>query len=354
MTLRRPIPAVLLVLMMLVSACSAATDRDSATATTAPPAAGTTLNVYSASGLGAWYATQFAKFTADTGIKVNVVEGGSGQMVSRVDGERSDPKADVLVVLPPFIQKAAKSGLLQPSDVDTTGITSQLVGPAAIYLPIVDNALSFIVNPAAKPQPVTWDDLLKPEFKGKLQYSTPGEAGDGTAMLLLLQHLMGRQAALDYLTKLQANNVGPEPSTSALQAKVNTGELLVANGDVQMNLASIKNDGSTFSVFFPAMADNTRTTIAIPYVAGVTAASRHPEEAKRLLSFLVSPDVQKTVYDKAFGIPVLDAVAQQKPDAAQTTAAGLLKDVTVWEPEWTDVLGELDYDIEGYQKATAG
>ena len=351
MTLRRPYLAVLLVLALLVSACSAGTTSGSQTTTSATPAPGTTLTVYSAGGLGAWYATQFGKFTAETGIKVNVVEAGSGELVSRVDGERSEPRADLLVVLPPFIQKAAKSGLLQPSDVDTTGISSQLVGPAGIYLPVVDNALSFIANPSAKP--VTWDDLLKDDFKGKLQYSTPGEAGDGTAMLLLLQHLMGRPAALDYLEKLQANNVGPAPSTSALQPKVNSGELLVANGDVQMNLSSIKNDGSKFSIFFPAMPDNSRTTIAIPYVAGVTAASRHPEEAKRLLSFLVSPDVQKTVYDQAFGIPVLDAVAQQRPDGTQVTATSLLKDVTVWEPAWTDVLGELDYDLAAYQKAVA-
>ena len=173
MTLRRPILAVLLVLAMLISACGAGTPRDSATTTSATAAPGTVLTVYSASGLGAWYTSQFGRFTADTGIKVNVVEGGSGELVARTDSERSDPKADLIVVLPPFIQKAAKSGLLQPSEVDTTGITSQLVGPAAIYVPIVDNALSFIANPAASPQPTSWNDLLSPEFKGKLQYSLP-------------------------------------------------------------------------------------------------------------------------------------------------------------------------------------
>ncbi len=116
--------------------------------------------------------------------------------------------------------------------------------------------------------PATWEALLKPQFKAKLQYSTPGEASDGTAMLLLLQHLMGESAALEYLTKLQTNNVGPSASTSALQPKVNSGELLVANGDVQMNLTSINNDGSKFEIFFPAMPDGTRTTIAVPYVGG--------------------------------------------------------------------------------------
>ena len=150
---------------------------------------GTTLTVYSADGLGTWYKSQFAKFTKDTGINVNLVEAGSGEVVSRVEKEQSNPQADLLVTLPPFIQKADKSGLLQPSGADTSGISADLVGPGGNYLPIVNNALSFIANPGANPQPQTWDDLLKPEFKGKLQYSTPGQAGDGTAVLVLLQHL---------------------------------------------------------------------------------------------------------------------------------------------------------------------
>lgn len=355
MNLRHPILALLVLFGMLSAGCGNSSTGTSISSPISSPASSpapgdATLTVYSASGLGPWYQSQFGKFTKDTGITVNVVEAGSGELVSRLDTERSDPKADLLVVLPPFIQKAAQAGLLQPSGVDAAGITSQLVGPAAIYVPIVGNALSFIANPGANPAPVTWDDLLKPQFKGKLQYSTPGEAGDGTAVLLLLQQLMGRAGALDYLARLQVNNVGPSASTSALQPKVNSGELLVANGDVQMNLASIKNDGSKFTVFFPAMPDNTRTTIAIPYVAGVTAASRRPEDAKKLLAFLLSEDVQSSIYTEAFGIPVLDRVAEQKP-GGDMTATGLLNDVRVWEPEWTAVLGELDYDIASYQKA---
>lgn len=341
---------------MLSAACGGTNPSGSSGsgASSAAPAGGP-LTVYSADGLGAWFTKQFTAFTQDTGIKVNLVESGSGEVVSRAESERGDPKADLLVVLPPFIQKAAKAGLLQPSDVDAAGITSQLVGPGAIYVPIVNNTLSFIANADADPQPVTWDDLLKPQFKGKLQYSSPGEAGDGTAVLLLLQHLMGRPAALEYLTKLQANNVGPAPSTGALQPKVSSGELLVANGDIQMNLASINNDGSAFNIFFPAMANNSRTTIAIPYVAGVTTASRQPEQAKKLLAFLLSEPVQKSVYSEAFGIPVLDSVAQEVGDDKDAmTPTGLLNGVKVWEPEWTAVLGELDYDVAAYQKAIGG
>jgi 2-aminoethylphosphonate transport system substrate-binding protein len=314
---------------------------------------GTTLTVYSADGLGTWYKSQFATFTKDTGINVNLVEAGSGEVVSRVEKEQSNPQADLLVTLPPFIQKADKSGLLQPSGADTTGISADLVGPGGDYVAIVNNALSFIANPNANPRPVSWDDLLKPEFKGKLQYSTPGQAGDGTAVLVLLQHLMGKPGALEYLGKLQANNVGPSSSTGKLQPKVSNGELLVANGDVQMNLGSIKDDGSKFVIFFPEMADHSRTTVALPYVAGVTKGAPHADGAKKLLSFLLSDEVQKSVATDALGIPVKDAIVKASAGSADgNSPTGLLNGVQVWSPDWNTVLGDIDADVAAYQKAT--
>lgn len=314
---------------------------------------GTTLTVYSADGLGTWYKSQFAKFTKDTGINVNVVEAGSGEVVSRVEKEQANPQADLLVTLPPFIQKADKSGLLQPSGADTTGMSADLVGPDGKYVAIVNNALSFIANPGANPAPASWDDLLRPEFKGKLQYSTPGQAGDGTAVLVLLQHLMGKPGALEYLGKLQANNVGPSSSTGKLQPKVSNGELLVANGDVQMNLGSIKDDGSKFTIFFPAMADHTRTTVALPYVAGVTKGAPHADGAKKLLTFLLSDDTQKTVAPDALGIPVKDAIVKASAGSSDTmTPTGLLNGVQIWTPDWDAVLADLDADVAAYQKAT--
>jgi 2-aminoethylphosphonate transport system substrate-binding protein len=314
---------------------------------------GGTVTVYTADGLATWYKGQFDKFTKDTGINVNIVEAGSGEVVSRVEKEQSNPQADLLVTLPPFIQKADKSGLLQASGVDTKGIAANQVGPGGNYMPIVNNALSFIANPGANPKPVTWDDLLKPEYKGKLQYSTPGQAGDGTAVLVLLQHLMGKPGALDYLGKLQANNVGPSSSTGKLQPKVSNGELLVANGDVQMNLGSIKDDGSKFNVFIPGTLDGKRTTVSLPYVAGVTKGAPHADGAKKLLAYLVSEDVQKTVAPEALGIPVLESLVESSEEAAgPNTPAGVLKDVEVWVPDWNTVLSELDADVAAYQKAT--
>lgn len=352
MNLRHARVAVLLivglVIAMVIAACGGAKSRG-----------GASLTVYSATGLSAWYEAQFENFTRATGIEVHLVEGGSGEVVSRVNsgavwdhvnGDQSVPPADLLVTLPPFIQKAEKAGLLQSSGVETTGIPSGEVGPGDSYVPIAYTALCFIANPAVDPPPLTWQDLLDPRFKGRLQYSTPGETGDGTALLLLLKHLMGRQGALDYLAALARNGVGPSSSTAKLESAVNSGTLWIANGDVQMNLSSIHNDGSDFNVFFPAMPGGGRTTVALPYAAGVTSRSQRPDEAKKLLAFLLAEDAQTSLALDAFGIPVRksDRVSGRSAVAPPT---GVLNGVELWAPDWTTVMAELERDIADYHKA---
>ncbi|MFF0264414.1 2-aminoethylphosphonate ABC transporter substrate-binding protein [Kribbella sp. NPDC004536] len=304
-----------------------------------------TVTVYTADGLADWYKTRFDAFTQKTGIKVQTVEAGSGEVVSRLQKEKSNPQADVVVTLPPFIQKADKDGLLQKYDVPGADHVKGLKGDD--YVTVVDNYLCFIANAQAG-TPKTFDDLLDPKFKGKLQYSTPGQAGDGTAVLLLLQHLLGKDGALDYLKKLEANNVGPSASTGKLQPKVSKGELLVANGDVQMNAASIANDKSAFSIFFPAAAGK-RTTLALPYVMGLGVGAPNADGGKQLMEYLLSTDAQQTISQDAFGLPARDDVTPT--DANFTSVRKVTDGVEVWQPDWTAVLSDLDADVAAYTKA---
>ena len=210
--------------------------------TSSPVWADGVVTVYSADGLhdgdNSWYQSQFAAFTKATGIKVQYVEGGSGAIVERLAKERTNPQADVLVTVPPFIQRAAKEQLLATF---TPQGSAQIPGANDRYSPLVNNYLTFIYNgQLLKTAPASWQDLLDSRYKNKLQYSTPGQAGDGTAVMLQAFHsLGGKDAGFAYLGKLQANNVGPSASTGKLTALVNKGELYVANGDLQMNLSQM-------------------------------------------------------------------------------------------------------------------
>lgn len=308
------------------------------------------VTVYSADGLADWYSTTFASFTKETGIKVDVIEAGSGEVVSRAEKERSNPQADLLITLPPFIQQAAKAGLLQKSSVDLSAIPDAAKSTDGQYVSVVNNYAAMIRNTNASDKPDTWAQLLDPRYKGKIQYSTPGQAGDGTAVLLLLQHLKGNDGALAYLQELQSNNVGPSASTGKLGPKVSKGELTVANSDVQMALASIQGDKSAFEVFFPKNDDGARVTLPLPYVMGLAAKAPHQAGAEKLMEYLLSKPVQETISSTALGLPVRSDVTPT--DANYTALMKTMDGVTLWQPNWDAVLTGLDADVKAYNAAT--
>jgi 2-aminoethylphosphonate transport system substrate-binding protein len=315
-------------------------------------AASDVVTIYSADGLhdgkGSWFETQFDAFTKATGVKVQYVEAGSGGVVERVAKEKSNPQADVLVTLPPFIQRAEAEGLLQkfkPTAAD------QIDGGDDSYQPLVNNYQNFIYDSAKlDAAPKTYADLLDPKFKGKIQYSTPGQAGDGTAVMLEVIHAFGsKDAAFDYLKKLQDNNVGPSSSTGKLTALVNKGELYVANGDLQMNLSQ-QADNPNIKVFWPAGPDGVRSALPLPYYVGLVAGAPDSDNGKKLIEFLLGKEAQSTVSSVAIGVPVRKDVTPNDANFAKLTEA--LKGVTIWQPDWTAVLKELPDDVAHWKQAT--
>ncbi|MFF4230200.1 2-aminoethylphosphonate ABC transporter substrate-binding protein [Streptomyces sp. NPDC001820] len=315
------------------------------------------VTVYSADGLkgengDGWYDQLFKDFEKETGIKVKYVEGGSGEMVQRAVREKSNTQADVIVTLPPFIQQADSKGLLQsyePQGADkVNGADKSGDGK---WTSVVNNYFGFVYNKKElKTAPRTWEELLDAKYKDKLQYSTPGVAGDGTAVVIKAMHdFGGKEPAMAYLKKLQANNVGPSPSTSKLAPKVDKGEILVANGDVQMNFAQSKSMPN-LGIWFPAKDGGKPTTFALPYAAGLVNKAPHTENGRKLLDYMLSEKAQKQVSAVGGGFSARTDV--KATDANAIELAKLIEGVDVFEPDWKDIDTNLQSYVEAWKSAT--
>jgi 2-aminoethylphosphonate transport system substrate-binding protein len=334
-----------------IAAClAAALSADSVRAQSA------VVTIYSADGLRDgtpnWYQTQFDAFTKTTGIKVQYVEGGSGVVMQRVAKEKSNPQADVLVTLPPFIQKAKADGLLAAfSPAGAEEIAAGNKDSTGYYYALVNNYMNFIYNSSVLPMaPASFEALLDPKYKNKIQYSTPGQAGDGTAVMLLAHAVFGsKDAGFDYLKKLQANNRGPSSSTGKLTALVNKGEIWVANGDVQMNFSQMA-DNPNIRIFWPAGPDGQRTTLALPYYVALVEGAPHADAGKKLIEFLLSKEAQSTVSSIAKGMPARQDV--QPTDDNYKRLQAMLDGVRIWTPDWAKVLSDLEADVARWHEVT--
>ncbi|WP_432081812.1 2-aminoethylphosphonate ABC transporter substrate-binding protein [Streptomyces sp. WAC 04229] len=315
------------------------------------------VTVYSADGLkgengDGWYDQVFKDFEKETGIKVEYVEGGSGEMVQRATREKRNAQADVLVTLPPFIQQADSKGLLQkyaPKGVDQVSGADKAAN--GTWTAVVNNYFGFIHNTKElKQAPATWEDLLDGRYENKLQYSTPGVAGDGTAVLIKAMHdFGGEQPAMEYLKKLQANNVGPSASTGKLAPKVDKGELLAANGDVQMNFAQSKSMPN-LGIWFPAREGGKPTTFALPYAAGLVSDAPHSENGKKLLDYMLGQKAQKQVSEIGGGFAARQDV--KATDANAIELAKLMDGVEIFEPDWNDIEENLTSYVDAWKSAT--
>lgn len=210
-TLALPLAACAALTLTACGGSSAASDAKSVT-------------VYSADGLkgengDGWYDKVFKDFEKKTGITVKYVEGGSGEMVQRAAREKSNTQADVLVTLPPFIQQADKKGLLtayEPEGSDQVDGADRAAD--GTWTSVVNNYFGFIHNTKElKTPPRTWEELLAPAYKEKIQYSTPGVAGDGTAVLIKAMHdFGGKEPAMAYLRSSRpTTSARPPPPASS-------------------------------------------------------------------------------------------------------------------------------------------
>jgi 2-aminoethylphosphonate transport system substrate-binding protein len=314
------------------------------------------VTVYSADGLHdgdtSWYGTVFGEFTKATGIDVQYIEGGSGVVVNRVLAERYSPQADVLVTLPPFVQKAAAEGVLQPYVPSAAShISGNLKSTDSLWYAMVNNYLCMIYNTKMlSTPPRTYDDLLSDQLRQRLQYSSPGQAGDGTGVMLQSFQVFGsRDAGFSYLKKLQSNNLGPSSSTGRLAALVNKGEIWVANGDVQMNFAQMR-DYPNIRIFFPMAPDGKRYTFALPYDVAMVKNGPHPDAARKLIDFLLDVRAQERISSLARGFPVRDDI--HPSDASYGELQNIMQGATIWNPDWNDVLSHLSDDVERWQQVT--
>lgn len=129
------------------------------------------LNVYAS--MPEKYASQvLEQFTKDTGIKVNFLRLSSGEVLSRLQAEKSNPQVDVLLGGPAdYLEVAKNEGLTAPyKPKGSDFIPAEFKDPQNYWTGIGIMPLAFITNNNFLKKnnlkaPTSWQDFLKPEYK---------------------------------------------------------------------------------------------------------------------------------------------------------------------------------------------
>ncbi|CAM5455574.1 2-aminoethylphosphonate ABC transporter substrate-binding protein OS=Streptomyces fumanus OX=67302 GN=GCM10018772_06960 PE=4 SV=1 [Streptomyces fumanus] len=127
------------------------------------------------------------------------------------------------------------------------------------------------------------------------------------------------------------------------------GELLVANGDVQMNHAQSKTMPN-LGIWFPAPEGGRPTTFALPYAAGLVTKAPHSANGRKLLDYLLSDTAQRQVSAIGGGFAARQDIEATDADAADL--AELMKGVEIFRPDWDDIERNLSAYVDAWKAAT--
>lgn len=158
-----------LALIALLLACAPAPAPQPA-ASKAQPAAGEPIEIVHATfaSHSEFLKDAFAKFEQESGIKVKLALGSTGDRLTKLNAEKGSPSIDAALVPPDEALKLLESGVVEPPNMDLPNIKN--LYPAARHS--AGYVTSFLAIGLAyhtqQAKPTSWLDLWDPKYKGKI------------------------------------------------------------------------------------------------------------------------------------------------------------------------------------------
>lgn len=280
---------------LIVSACGAGGGSDtSSAADSASTGKKGTLTIYSPN--AAELNNPIIKeFQDRTGITVQLVSGGTGELLKRVQAESKNPLGDVFWAGGADSLEAYKQYFEPYVTKEAANILPAYTDKSGVWTPF--NALPMVItyNKDLVPQnevPKSWNDLLDAKWKGKIAYADPNKSGSSYTQLVTMLTAYGRDdgKGWDFVKKLFANLDGKILSESSLvQRGVPDKEFSLG---ITLEDAALRyiEGGANIGIVYPSEG-----TSAVPDGAGIIKGSKHMDEAKQFIDFVVSKDVQELV-----------------------------------------------------------
>lgn len=299
-------------------------------------------------------------FTEETGIDVELIQGGdAGQVVNQAILTNGNPQADVLFGIDStFLSRALEAELFIPYEADGLDQVDEalLLDPGNRVTPIDYGDVCLNYDKAwfeeqGLPVPTSLEDLVDPAYADLLVVENPATSSPGLAFLLASIAEFGEDGWEAWWSDLRANGV-----------QVVDGWEEAYNGAFSGGGAS---EGTRPLVVSYASSPPAEVLYADPPInqspvgvidascyrqvegAGILAGTGHEEEARLLVDFLLSEEVQADVPLSMFVFPVRAGVdlpdlfvehAAIPEDVYELPAADIGAHREEWIDRWTDLV----------------
>lgn len=245
-----------------------------------------------------------------TGVRVSAVydteETKSTGLANRLIAEKPRPLADVFWSNEPVRTLVLKSrDVLAPyRSPSAEGIPAALVDPEGYWTGFSARMRVIAYNTAlVKPDdaPASVFDLAEPRWRGQVAMADP-RFGSTSFHVAALYALAGDEKMDDFFRRLKANGVKVVDGNSVVRD-------LVARGEVQVGLTDTDDvnvaieDGQPIAMVLPDSAG--LGVPMMPNMLSLIADAPHPDEGRKLIDYLLSPDVERQLAEsEAVQVPL--------------------------------------------------
>jgi putative spermidine/putrescine transport system substrate-binding protein len=271
------------------------------------------------------------KFTAETGIEVEFITGGTIDRLNKAKLAKGDPESDITFTTAHVGWLYANDGLYETLDVAKIPNAANLVAQAKIS-PYHVGCWSYVYTigyrPDLLPAGITfdsWADLWKPELKGKV--AAPDF--DASHLIAVAAKLEGADPAnwdkgQTLLKALKPNFKSFYSDDAGSQQLMQSGEAPV-QVMLSMNAYYLQSQGVNVKLAIPKEG----AVLGVDTV-GIMKGSKKTELAYKFINALLDPDVQTQIATLKKGSPV---VTNAKLDDATAKLPGVFTTGDQWEKE---------------------
>jgi iron(III) transport system substrate-binding protein len=266
-------------------------------------------------------------FTAETGMRIRLIEGDADQLIARIQSEGANTPADVLITVDGArLARAVAANILAPtrSDILQGRVPAALRDPDGHWYGVSRRA-RVVMFDKQRGRPAgldRYEDLAKPEFRGQILVRAAAHPYN-TSLMASIMVANGEEAAEAWARGVAANMARPPqggdtPQFQAVAAGV--GALAIANTYYLARMGASPNPEhkalyERIGVIFPNQGAGDRGAHVNVSGAGVVRSSANREMALKFIEYLTGPRAQEMFANGNFEYPVV-ADVQPHPSLA--------------------------------------
>ncbi len=239
------------------------------------------------------------EFEERTGIWVDVITGGTNELLERIESQQDNVEADVMFGGGVESLKAYEHCFSPYVVGSSDSIREPHQAEDAVWTPFSALPVVLIYNTKlVSPDKITgWSSLSDPIFRGRIAFADP--AISGSSFTALATQILAGKSMDKTLAALAENLQGKTLSSSGdvLNAVVD-GSCLVGITLEETALKYIAA-GADLAMVYPEEG-----TSCVPDASAIVKGAPHSENAKRFLDFTVSYEVQQMLSESSYRRPV--------------------------------------------------